>query len=704
MNTPVNHMEVIKEIIEPALARTKIEKVFSRFLKGLAGHLSAPVMVMVWEGKYKLLSALKVETGASRKTVDQALSEGLALYEKETGKKIEKKIVHIQDGIEKLISHDGESRYTCGWPLKNGTKTVGYFLLAAEEKGLINDHTVEFARQISEFFACMFSLLETSRSAAIHDPMTGLYNRSYLEKQYLSMARACRRYHHYMAVIVVDIDYFKSVNDTYGHADGDRVLVEFAEILRETTRESDVLGRYGGDEFVILLPKGNEEDALSYAERLRDIVRETVFCQGDHDLQLTLSMGIACGNPLADEEADEEFPLLVKADTAIYNAKKSGRNRMHIWNADQLPKTMKKPPTGSTFKTIIRHQKDARILLVDDEPAVLSVLAKGLRMEGYGCEALESSQKALATIAATPYVYDLVITDIQMPGMDGTTLIREIKNINDSILCLAISGKATVQTAVSSLRQGAYDFIEKPVRMQQLFSTVERALAYRSAVMENQRYQNHLSEMVQKKSAKLDETLEEVKHSYAFTLESLISLLDAREKDFGQHSKRVRDLSVLLARKMGLNGPLIETIGQGALLHDIGKIAVPDHILLKKTTLTDDEWEIMRKHAEIGYSILSSSEYLKDVADIVYSHHEYFNGEGYPQGLKKENICLGARIFAVIDAYDAIRSTRTYKAARSAESALAEIEKGSGSQFDPRVVEVFKANHAEMEALFVELH
>lgn len=699
-----NYFSIAKKIIEKAIAKTDTKKVIDRFLKGLSEHLTVPVMVIVWEDIDQLISAVRVQEGGSREIVNQAIAAAIAGYEKEAGKKIDKPVIKVWDGLETLQSRRGGNFFTYGWPLSRDHSPVGYCLLAADEKNSFGDDSIDFARQTSEFFTSMFGLLETARSAAICDPMTGLHNRLYLEQQYLSMARACRRYHHKMAVIMVDIDYFKSVNDTYGHATGDQVLVEFSEILKTTTRESDALGRYGGDEFVILLPKGNAEDAVNYAERLRDIVRDTVFCKGDQDLHLTLSMGIASGNHLGDEEQDERFPLLIKADTAIYNAKKRGRNRTHVWRVDQLPKPLQKKPAGSAFKQIISKQKNARILLVDDDPAVSDILAKGLRKEGYSCETMLDSQEALKKIAATPYAYDLVITDIQMPGMDGTALIREIKAINDSIFTLAISGKATVETAVTSLRQGAYDFIEKPVRLQHLFSIVERALAYRSVVLENQRYQNHLSAMVQKKSAELDETLEKVKKSYAFTLESLISLLDAREKDFGQHSKRVRDMSMLLARKMGLDEPMVETIGQGALLHDIGKIAVPDHILLKNDTLTDDEWEIMREHVKVGYNILSSSDYLKNVADIVFSHHEYYNGEGYPEGLKKEEICLGARIFAVIDAYDAIRSTRTYKAAQCPEAALAEIEKGSGSQFDPRVVEVFKANHAEMEALFLELH
>lgn len=700
----LNNIQGVQTIIEPALAAADSHQAFTRLLRGLGDHLAAGLMVFVWEEKDELISAVSVQEPMPERLINEMVAEAIGLYEHHSGRKNNKRVIYLWDGVKPLASDGQKNCQTRGWPVTDNGAPAGYFLLGGIEDTLLQDGTLGLVEDMTAFFARTYRLLETARSAATHDPMTGLYNRSYLEQQYLTMARSCSRYDHQMAVIFVDIDYFKSINDTYGHAAGDQVLIKFSETLQTMTRKSDVLGRYGGDEFVILLPKADDHEALNYAGRLHEIMKGTEFYSSGHSLFLTLSMGIACGNPLANGETGEKFSLLERADSAVYRAKKSGRDRIHVWTADLLPKPKKKKPVESTVKNRFGKEKNGSILLVDDEPGILTVLQKGLRLEGYTCETFQDSREALKKITAMPYAYDLVITDIQMSGMDGITLIREVKKVNESIFCLAISGKATVDSAVKSLRHGAYDFIKKPVHLRHLFSTVERTLAYRSVVMENERYQNHLSEMVREKSAELDKTLEEVKRSYAFTLESLISLLDAREKDFGQHSKRVRDLSMLLARKMGLSEDMVETVGQGALLHDIGKIAVPDHILLKKTTLTNDEWEVMRKHTETGYSILSSSKYLKNVAEIVFSHHEYYNGEGYPKGLQKDEICLGARIFAVIDAYDAIRSTRTYKAAQSAQDALAEIEKGAGSQFDPQVVGVFKHNHKEMEAMFLELH
>lgn len=276
--------------------------------------------------------------------------------------------------------------------------------------------------------------------------------------------------------------------------------------------------------------------------------------------------------------------------------------------------------------------------------------------------------------------------------------------MDDSILSIVVSGKATVETAVASLREGVYDLVEKPMRMVHLIAVVQRALEYRKAILENREYQQHLAEMVRRKSSQLNDSLTEIKLSYEFTLESLASLLDAREKDYGQHSKRVRTLTELLGQRMGYNEEEVEKMGHGALLHDIGKIGVPDSILLKAGSLTDEEWQIMRRHPEIGYRILETSPYLGDVAEIVYSHHERYDGNGYPRRLSGEKICPGSRIFSVIDAYDAMRSTRIYRQALPPATVVAEIKKQRGTQFDPDVVDAFEKCHAEIESVFMQIH
>ena len=173
------------------------------------------------------------------------------------------------------------------------------------------------------------------------------------------------------------------------------------------------------------------------------------------------------------------------------------------------------------------------------------------------------------------------------------------------------------------------------------------------------------------------------------TLLGLVAALDMKEHNTQRHSQRVRQNTLLLADRFGINEAKKKAIGLGALLHDVGKIAVPDAILLKPAQLTDDEQKVMRKHPEAGYAIVSRIGFLREAGDIVHAHHERFDGSGYPQGLKGEAIPLGARLFAVVDVYDALTSTRPYRTPLSHEDALIEIRKESGRHFDPKVVEEF---------------
>jgi response regulator RpfG family c-di-GMP phosphodiesterase len=261
-----------------------------------------------------------------------------------------------------------------------------------------------------------------------------------------------------------------------------------------------------------------------------------------------------------------------------------------------------------------------------------------------------------------------------------------------------MTGYATKENAVQSLRQGAFEFIEKPVMPEELLAVIEKALDHRRLKVENERYRSHLEEMVRQKSVDLLKAMDELKQVHEFTLQAMARMLDEREHATGQHSNRVRALSSVLGKAMSLPRKELDILSQGAQLHDIGKISVPDRILLKNGPLTEEEWKVMKTHPEVGYNILSSSPYLKDVAELVRSHQERYDGKGYPRGLKGDDICLGARIFAVIDAYDAMRSDRPYRKAMSPEQAAVEIRQGCGYQFDPAVVDAFLRHQDQMEA------
>jgi putative nucleotidyltransferase with HDIG domain len=222
-----------------------------------------------------------------------------------------------------------------------------------------------------------------------------------------------------------------------------------------------------------------------------------------------------------------------------------------------------------------------------------------------------------------------------------------------------------------------------------LVRAVERALARSRADADRARYHRELEERVRQKTRDLAAALDSVADAYSTTLSALVAALDAREQETGDHSQRVVRFTLAIAERLGVESPELEEVARGALLHDIGKIGVADSILLKPGPLTPAEWTEMRKHPDIGYQIIGNIPFLRQAAEIVLSHQERWDGAGYPRRLAGEAIPRGARIFAVADTLDAIVTDRPYRKGRSFEEARAEIERCSGTQFDPRVVRAF---------------
>jgi putative nucleotidyltransferase with HDIG domain len=236
---------------------------------------------------------------------------------------------------------------------------------------------------------------------------------------------------------------------------------------------------------------------------------------------------------------------------------------------------------------------------------------------------------------------------------------------------------------------GAFDFITRPYDLRTIGPVAMRALEHRRLVRENRFYQQKLEQKVLDRTVELDDALHEIQESYRVTLEALVASLDVREHETRAHSQRVREYTLALARQMGLEGDELIQVGRGALLHDVGKIGVPDAILLKKGALTPGEWVEMRKHPQIGYDILRSINFLAPAAEIVLCHQERWDARGYPNGVGGTDIPMGARVFAVADTLDAMTSDRPYRKALSFEAAASEIRRCSGSQFDARIVEAF---------------
>jgi response regulator RpfG family c-di-GMP phosphodiesterase len=330
-----------------------------------------------------------------------------------------------------------------------------------------------------------------------------------------------------------------------------------------------------------------------------------------------------------------------------------------------------------------------RILIVDDEANMRSVLLRQFEEEGTECVASPSALDALNKMKEQDF--SLVISDVMMPGMSGMEFLRLVKRQDPDTAFIMITGLMDINTAVDSLRLGAFDFITKPFELPAIRRAVDRALERRRLLMENRSHREELEQKIRERTFELKEALNDVEESYKITLEALVTALDAREHETRAHSQRVREYTLTLAQDLGLkHDDLIQT-GRGALLHDVGKIGVRDSILLKPGKLSEEEWIEMRMHPQIGYNILQSIEFLSPAAEIVLCHQERWDGNGYPTRLAGEDIPLGARIFAVVDTLDAMTSDRPYRKALSFEAAWNEIHRCSGTQFDPRVAEAFLA-------------
>jgi response regulator RpfG family c-di-GMP phosphodiesterase len=276
-----------------------------------------------------------------------------------------------------------------------------------------------------------------------------------------------------------------------------------------------------------------------------------------------------------------------------------------------------------------------------------------------------------------------------MPGMSGIELLQSVRRIDGDVAVIVLTGAADVKTAIDSLKLGAYDFIMKPVNVDELLIAADRAVERRQLLIERREYQELLERRVVDATRDLADAYQRLQDTYRSTLEALGSALDTRDVGTEAHSRRVHGYALAIAHEHSVPASELTDLGHGVLLHDIGKIGIPDGILLKPGPLTPEEWKIMRRHPEIGKALIEKIPFLRGAVPIVWAHHEKWDGSGYPRGLKGEEIPLGARIFMVVDAFDAMTFDRPYSKAKPFDVAKAEIRRCSASHFDPSVVESF---------------
>jgi putative nucleotidyltransferase with HDIG domain len=355
--------------------------------------------------------------------------------------------------------------------------------------------------------------------------------------------------------------------------------------------------------------------------------------------------------------------------------------RPHAVLAATGPRSVADPGAGS------HPRRPARILVVDDEPHVRTMIGSSLERQGYDVQLAASGREGIEILERN--AFDLVLTDIVMQDGNGITLLERIHGQQPQLPVVMVTAIHDISVAIDSMRRGAYDYLLKPFEREHLVSTVQRALDHRQALQDSHNYQQNLEQVVRARTEMLRQAMENLEHSYDVTLEALGDALDLKDSETEGHSKRVTAYTIALARAIGIGPAQIKVIARGAFLHDIGKMAIPDNILRKPGKLSSEEQEVMREHCARGYNMLRKIPFLAESAEIVFTHQEHYDGSGYPNGLRGSEIPIGSRIFAVADTLDAITSDRPYRKATSFDDAREEILRCSGSQFDPAVVEVF---------------
>ncbi|MBI4539820.1 MAG: response regulator [Gemmatimonadetes bacterium] len=337
----------------------------------------------------------------------------------------------------------------------------------------------------------------------------------------------------------------------------------------------------------------------------------------------------------------------------------------------QKPAAVKVPQPESA------ERRRAHLLIVDDEPTIARVIAQALSRRGHECEVATSLEEARQCLALAPF--DAVITDVRFPGGSGLDLVRHVKDQTPDVQVLVMTAYADVKTAIEALRLSADDYLLKPFDLSDLTHSVQRALEHRWLILENRSYREHLE-------ARVMEQARRIERFYLASTHSLIEALEAKDPHTRGHSERVTKYAATIARARGSVD--LEALTLGAQLHDVGKIGTRENVLNKPGPLTREEMDHIRQHPVIGVRILSPVIGDPEVLSIVRSHHERWDGAGYPDGLSRADVPLVARVVAVADTLDAVTSSRAYRPARTWDEAVREIERGSGTQFDPEIAEV----------------
>jgi putative two-component system response regulator len=318
-----------------------------------------------------------------------------------------------------------------------------------------------------------------------------------------------------------------------------------------------------------------------------------------------------------------------------------------------------------------------KILIVDDESIARITIEALLAAEKYDLHFAQNGVEGV--VLAAQILPDVILLDVMMPGMNGFETCKQIRSMSRlaEVPIILVTALDDRESRMAGLKAGADDFITKPFDIHELLLRIQNMIRLnRYRILTEQRQE-------------MDHMHNELLIAYDKTIEGWTRALDLRDKETEGHTKRVTEMAIQLARTAGFSEETLKHVWRGGMLHDVGKLGIPDAILLKPDKLTDAEWKIMRMHPVYAYEWLSHIEYLHPALDIPYCHHERWDGTGYPRGLKGEEIPLAARLFAIVDVWDALTSDRPYRKAVKPAEVVTYIRSQSGEYFEPGIVEMF---------------
>jgi len=353
---------------------------------------------------------------------------------------------------------------------------------------------------------------------------------------------------------------------------------------------------------------------------------------------------------------------------------------------DEPRKSFNQSGSGNEEK-LIEVPQSPDILVVEDERSLLKLISSILTSNGFTSDKASSIREAMATLSRK--VYDIVFLDLGLPDGSGFSILESIVESSPETIVTVITGIHDLETAIKAIRKGAYDYITKPFSVLLFQERLNNLIDEWKSKTFISYYQRYLEKLVEEKIEELKITEYRMEKAYDMTVYALGTALDLRYPETEEHCRRVAENAVHLAKNVGVTGQSLRDLKWGSYLHDIGKIGIPENILKKEGQLTNEEMSVIKKHSLLGYNMLKNIDFLKGAGEVVLYHHEKYDGSGYPLGLCEKQIPLLARIFAVVDAYDAMVFDRPYRKALSTEKAKQELIRCKGTHFDPDLVDAF---------------